>query len=331
MRGLLLFIFDFFKLIIYNLSMKNNPFPYSHTNKRYHTYDHYLKGKFGGKVFKVSLDGGFTCPNRDGTKGVGGCTFCSSHGSGDFTESANLSISEQFSLVRDRMHLKWPNAEYIAYFQAYTNTYAPIDKIKLLYEEALAQPGTVGLSVSTRPDCLTPEIIEYLRDLNDRTFLTVELGLQSIHDETSKRINRCHTYEEFLDGYHALEGIPRCIHIINGLPGEDHNMMMETAHAVADLKPDFLKIHLLHVLKNTVMADEYRNKRFDAMPLEDYVKIVCDQIEIIPAETVIERVTGDGAKDDLIAPLWSLKKFVVMNEIDKELSRRDSYQGIKLK
>lgn len=311
--------------------MSCNPFKFTHTNKRYHTYDHHLKSKFGGKVFKVSLDGGFTCPNRDGSKGVGGCTFCSSHGSGDFTAGANLSVSRQFELVRDRMLKKWPNAEYIAYFQAFTNTYAPLPRLKELYEAALEQPGVVGLSISTRPDCLNDEIIEYLHDLNKKTFLTVELGLQSIHDSTAERINRCHTYCDFLKGYNSLDGINRCIHIINGLPGETYEMMMQTAKEVARLHPDYLKIHLLHVLKDTKIACEYLNGEFETMSLDEYVKTVCDQLEIMPPKTVIERVTGDGAKDDLIAPLWSLKKFIVMNEIDKELVRRNTYQGIYTK
>lgn len=309
----------------------NNPFSYSHTNKRYHTFDHYLKSRFGGKVFKVSLDGNFTCPNRDGSKGVGGCSFCSAHGSGDFTASAKLPISAQFASVRDRLLAKWPRAEYIAYFQAYTNTYAPVEHLRELFEEALRQPGVIGLSVSTRPDCLNEDIVAYLRELDKITFLTIELGLQTIHDNTADRINRCHTYADFLKGYYSLDGLHRCIHIINGLPGESYEMMMETAHEVAKLKPDFLKIHLLHILKNTRLAAEYEKSGFDVMSRDEYVKTVCDQLEILPPETVIERVTGDGAKYDLIAPLWSLKKFVVMNEIDKELVRRDSYQGIKLK
>lgn len=311
--------------------MTGNPFPFSHTNKRYHTFDHYLKERFGGKCFKVSLDGGFTCPNRDGSKGVGGCTFCSAHGSGDFTAGAALPISLQFAATRDAMLTKWPQAQYIAYFQAYTNTYATVEQLKALYEEALTQPGVIGLSVSTRPDCLSEDIIGYLRELDKRTFLTVELGLQSVHDATAERINRCHTYEDFLAGYNALAGLHRCIHIINGLPGEDYEMMMETARAVASLRPDFLKIHLLHVLRGTALAEQYGRGEFSTLERDEYVSLVCDQLELMPPETVIERVTGDGAKDDLIAPLWSLKKFVVMNEIDKELVRRDSYQGIKCK
>lgn len=307
---------------------QKNPFEFSDTNKRYYTYDYFLKTTFGGKCFKVPLDGGFTCPNRDGTKGVGGCTYCSARGSGDFACTPDMSIHDQFETCRNALLTKWESEKYIAYFQAFTNTYAPTPRLRELFEEALSQKGVVGLSVSTRPDCLSKETAEYLRELSGRTFLTVELGLQSAHDKTAERINRCHSYDDFLRGYKMLEGINRCVHIINGLPGENHEMMLETAKKVAELHPEFLKIHLLHILRGTKIADEYTRGEFDTMTREDYVSTVCDQLEIMPPDTVIGRVTGDGARDALIAPGWSLKKFVVMNEIDKEFVRRNTYQGI---
>ena len=308
----------------------NNPFKYSDTNKRYHTYDHYLKHRFGKKCAKIPLDGGFSCPNRDGTKGTGGCTYCSGRGSGDFTFSGK-SISEQFSKMKEVMLGKWDDCVFIPYFQSFSGTYASLDRLKSLYEEALANEGVVGLAVATRADCITDEVLEYLRELNERTFLTIELGLQSAHDSTAERINRCHTYDEFLETYRRLEGIPRCVHIINGLPGEDHDMMIETAKKLAEIKPEFLKIHMLHILKGTAIEKEYLGGKISLLSKEEYVKTVCDQLEILPPETVIERVTGDGLKDDLVAPLWTVKKFTVMNEIDKEFARRDTFQGIGYK
>lgn len=304
-----------------------SPFKYSDTNKRYYTYDYFLKQKFGGKCVKIMLDCGFTCPNIDGTKGVGGCTYCSGRGSGDFAESSLLSIEEQFAAVRERMYRKWDGARCIAYFQAHTNTYAPLSTLKSLYEEALAQPDVVGLSIATRADCISEETAEYLRSLSERTFLTVELGLQSVFDTTAERINRCHTYAEFLEGYEKLRGLNVCVHIINGLPGEDREMMLETARRVGELHPQSIKIHLLHVLRGTRLADEYERGAFRTLELAEYVDIVCSQLELLPEDVVIGRITGDGAADELIAPLWSLKKFVCMNEIDKELARRDSWQG----
>ncbi len=304
-----------------------NPFPNSDSNKRYYTFDYYLRQTFGGKCAKITLDGGFTCPNRDGTKAYGGCTFCSGRGSGDFCADALLPIAAQFETQRQIMQKKWENARFLAYFQAHTNTYAPLPRLKELFEEALLQPGVVGLNIATRADCLNPEIVEYLHDLSRRTALTVELGLQTVHDATAVRINRGHTTEEFLQGYNMLTGLDVCVHIINGLPGETHDMMLETAKLVADLHPKFLKIHLLHVLLDTQLAEEYRAGEFEVLTREEYVQIVCDQLEILPPDMVLGRVTGDGPADSLVAPLWSKKKLVVMNEIDKELVRRGSYQG----
>lgn len=307
----------------------NNPFPYSDTNKRYYTFDYFLRHRFGGKVAKVSLDAGFSCPNLDGVKGFGGCTYCSSKGSGDFAGDKNLPLRAQFEQVRQVMDHKWENARYIPYFQAHTNTYAPLPVLKEKFEEALSFPNIVGLAIATRADCISEETADYLGQLAQRTYLEVELGLQTIHDSTGERINRCHSYADFLKGYQKLasRNVNVCVHIIDGLPGEDHEMMLQTAQALAQLKLHSIKIHLLHLLKGTKMAEEYARGEFALLSREEYVRIVCDQLEVLPPELVIQRVTGDGERASLIGPMWSLKKLVVMNEIDKELVRRNSWQG----
>lgn len=306
-----------------------NPFLYSDTNKRYHTFTHHLQQKFGQKIFKVSLNGGFTCPNLDGTKGSGGCIYCSGHGSGDFAGNAALPLSKQFDMVKTKMHQKWPDAKYLAYFQAFTNTYAPADDLRELFEQALSFPNVVGLFIATRPDCLPDDVISLLKELSQKTYLVVELGLQTISDQVGRFINRGHTFADFKDGYQRLsdQGIAVCVHIINGLPGETKEDMILTVKALAPLKLHSIKIHLLHVLKGTKLAGLYQQGSFALMELDEYVNVVCDQLELLPPETIIQRITGDGKKEDLIGPLWSLKKFVVMNEIDKELVRRNSYQG----
>lgn len=306
-------------------------FRFTLDNKRYHTYNYFLRTKFGGKVMKISLNGGFTCPNIDGTKGVGGCTYCSSSGSGDFAGNPSLDIHRQFEEVKAMMTNKW-EGKYIAYFQANTNTYAPLSRLKTLYESALSEEDVIGLSIATRADCISEEIADYLKELSEKTYLTVELGLQTIHDKTGDRINRCHSYADFLKGYNMIKerGIPVCVHLINGLPGETHEMMVETAREIGKLNPDFVKLHLLHIIKGTKIAEEFERGEFSLMTLPEYVSVICDQLEVLPQETVIQRVTGDGKKEDLIGPMWSLKKFVVMNEIDKEMVKRNSYQGIKV-
>lgn len=299
-------------------------------NKRYHTWNYYLRNNFGEKVFKVSLNAGFTCPNLDGKISRGGCTYCSNSGSGDFAGNPASPLSEQFAEIKAMMHKKWPHAKYIAYFQAYTNTYAPLEVLKQKYEEALTFENVIGLSVSTRPDCLEDDVVDYLDELNKRTNLWVELGLQTIHDKTSKIINRGHDYKTFLEGLKKLQdrNIKVVVHIINGLPGEDYDMMMETAKAVAKMNVDGVKIHLLHVIKNTALAKSLEKNEFSLMDRDEYINLVCDQLEILPPEMVIHRLTGDGKRDELIGPMWSLKKWEVLNDIDKTLKERDSYQGI---
>lgn len=309
-------------------SNNENPFPYSDTNKRYHTQSYYLKQRFGCKVMKIPLNCGFTCPNIDGSKGTGGCSFCL-EGSGEFAGERGRPIPEQFDTVRERMNRKWSEGLYIPYFQANSNTYAPAERLRQLYEQALLQENVVGLAVSTRPDCISEEALELLKELSERTYLTVELGLQTIHDETASRLNRCHGYGDFLEAAERLtgRGINVVAHIINGLPGEDFSMMMETAKALSRLPLHGVKVHLLHVLKGTRLAKDYLRGDFPVMTLEDYADTVCAQLEVLPPEFVIGRVTGDGGRDTLIAPLWSLKKFTVMNEIDKRLAKNNTWQG----
>ena len=299
--------------------------------KRYYTFNKQLRERFGGKTVKVSLDAGFTCPNRDGTLGTSGCVYCSERGSGDFAGDQKLSIPDQFVEVKERMKKKWPNAQYIAYFQAYTNTYATVKRLRVVYEEALEQENVVGLSISTRPDCLPEDVLDYLEDLNQRTYLWVELGLQSSHDKTLEWIGRGHNYAQFLKGLGQLRarGIRVCAHIILGLPGETEAKMIETAQAVAKLPLEGIKIHLLHVLKGTPLATIFQQEPFDLITKEKYVSLVVDILELLPPEMVIHRLTGDGPPNDLIGPLWSRKKWEVLNAIDAELERRDSWQGKK--
>ena len=306
-------------------------FKYAFDNKRYHTWNYYLRSNFGEKVFKVSINAGFSCPNIDGTVAYGGCTYCSKQGSGDFAGNPNDNLIKQFEDIKEMMHKKWHNAKYIGYFQAFTNTHAPVSVLKEKYETILNLDDVIGLSISTRPDCLPDDVLEYLSELNKKTNLWVELGLQTIHDKTSKIINRGHDYNTFLEGVEKLKkhNIKTVVHIINGLPGEDYNMMMETAKAVADLGVHGIKIHLLHVLKETPMENMLKKGMFNLMEKDDYINLVCDQLEIIPPEMVVHRLTGDGKRDEIVGPMWSLKKWEVLNSIDDTMRERDSYQGIK--
>ena len=308
-----------------------NKFKFSDDNKRYHTYNYYLKHRFGQKVFKVPLNVDLGCPNRDGTKGVGGCIFCSAKMSGDFAGNPCDDIKTQFDQIKEKMHHKWQDGLYIPYFQAGSNTYSNVETLREMYYTALSFENVVGLSIATRADCITEEIASLLQEISQKTYLTVELGLQSIHDRTADLCNRCHTYEDFLKGFNLLKDrdIKVCVHIINGLPYENRDMMIQTAQTVGSLGIHSIKIHLLHILKGTKLAQMYENGEFEALSMEEYVDIVCEQLERLHPEVIVQRVTGDGAKDDLIAPLWSLKKFCVMNEIDKKMARENLYQGDK--
>lgn len=306
-----------------------NPFPYSFDNKRYHTWNYHLRNTFGTKVFKIALDGGFDCPNRDGTVAYGGCTFCSASGSGDFAGNRADPIPVQFQQIKEKMHHKWKDGKYIAYFQAFTNTHAPLPVLKEKYEQALSEEGVVGLSIATRPDCLPDDVVEYLAELNERTYLWIELGLQTVHEKTATLINRAHDFQCYVEGVEKLRkhNIRVCSHIINGLPMEDYGMMMETAKAVSALDVQGIKIHLLHLLKGTAMVNQYKKGMLEFLSFDDYVNLVCDQLEILPPEMIVHRITGDGPINLMIGPMWSVNKWEVLNAIDAELERRNSYQG----
>ena len=310
-----------------------NPYANTDSNKRYYTYDYYLRHTFGSKVAKIPLDIGLTCPNIDGRCAVGGCIYCSGRGSGDFAQSATLSIKEQYEITRQQLSSKWSTAKCIPYFQAHTNTYAPVDFLKQRYEEALGLDGAVGINIATRADCLPDDVCALLADIAERTALTVELGLQSSCDETAERINRGHSYSDFLDGYKRLRSysdkINVCVHIIFGLPEESREQMLKTVKDVATLQPEQIKIHLLHVLKNTALGDMYERGEYTPLTKEEYVSLVADAIELLPPDTVVARVTGDGMGEDLLAPEWSRKKVSVINDIDKLLYERGSWQGLK--
>lgn len=310
----------------------HNPFPYSDSNKRYHTYEYHLRRKFGSKCAKLPLDAGFTCPNIDGRCGVGGCIYCSDRGSGDFALLLPA-IADQIRLQKQMLGKKWSVEKCIAYFQAHTNTYAPVTRLRELYDEALAQEGIVGLDIATRADCLSDEVLSCLAVYAKRTALTVELGLQSSDDGTAELINRGHTFAQFCQGYRALKSAcptaEICVHIIFGLPGESEKEMIQTVKDVAALSPDQVKIHMLHVLRGTKLADMYESGKYQPLEQEEYVRLVADALELLPPDTVICRLTGDGKGEDLLAPLWSRQKMAVINDIDKLLYKRNSHQGIR--
>ncbi len=308
-----------------------NPYVNTDSNKRYFTYDYYLRRRFGTKVAKIPLDIGLTCPNIDGRCGVGGCIYCSGRGSGDFAQSSELSIKEQYEITRAKLSSKWSTDRCIAYFQAHTNTYAPAELLREKFSEALTLEGVVGLNIATRADCLPEDVCALLGELAEKTVLTVELGLQSSSDKTAELINRGHSFADFVEGYRRLRAasnrIEICVHIILGLPEESREDMLKTVREVAELRPEQVKIHLLHVLKNTRMAEMYERGEYTPLEKEEYVALVADAIELLPPDTVVARVTGDGMGEDLLAPDWSRKKVSVINDIDKLLYERGSWQG----
>ncbi len=279
----------------------------------------YYREKFGCKVYKLSLDGGFSCPNRDGTVGYGGCIFCT--GSGEFAENGPEPIALQLERAKDRVRSKNKEGKYIAYFQAFTNTYAPVSRLRELYTAAMEPEDIVGLSIGTRSDCLGDEVLALLEELNQIKPISVELGLQTIHEETARYIRRGYPAEVYLDALRKLKAIHVDVvtHIILGLPGETMEQMVETTRAAVAAGTDGVKFHLLHVLRNTDLAEEYQKGRFSCLSLEEYGKILKACVDVLPENIVVHRITGDGAKKDLIAPLWSGDKKRVLNYLHKVL------------
>ncbi|MDE7415645.1 MAG: TIGR01212 family radical SAM protein [Lachnospiraceae bacterium] len=304
-------------------------------DKPYHTLDYELKKNYGEKIYKIALDTDMTCPNRDGTCGVRGCIFCSAGGSGDFAAkktSEKISIATQLESGKQYFHSKNIGRHFIAYFQAYTNTYAPIAKLELLYREALDEPSIVGISIATRPDCLGDDVLSLLDKLRSEyhdKFIWIELGLQTIHENTAVLIRRGYPLTVFEQAIIRLRkiSIPVIAHVIIGLPGEDKSMMLETCHFLARKGIDGIKLQLLHILKNTDLVELYRKKTFDILDMMEYIDIIISCLEVLPPDMVIHRVTGDGPKDLLLAPLWSLDKRRVLNTLHQEMRRRDTWQS----
>lgn len=309
----------------------SNDFKYSDSNKRYYTLDYFYKHKFNSKVAKISLNANFTCPNKDGTKGIGGCIYCSKLGSGDYAGNVKDDIVKQFNDIKKIMDNKWKDTLYIGYFQANSNTYASVDRLKEVYEPILKQDKVIGLAIATRCDCLNDDVLDYLEELNKRTYLVVELGLQTIHEETSKLINRCHSLEEFNDGVKKLRdrNIDVVVHIINGLPNETEEMMLDTVRYLNKLDIQGVKIHMLHIIKDTKLEEYYKKYPFHILTKDEYIDIVIKQLELLKENIVIHRLTGDPDPSELIEPIWTIKKIDVLNGIDKEMAKRNTYQGIK--
>ena len=307
---------------------QTNPYKNSDSNKRYQTFDYYMKRRFGGKCAKISIDAGFSCPNIDGTKSSGGCIFCSGGSSGAVTEG---SICRQYEAGVAAISSKWSVSCFVPYLQAHTNTYAPVERLREVYSEAAALPGAVMLAIATRADCLFDEVIDLLVETSKKIPVLVELGLQSVFDETARLINRGHSFEDFLSGYNRLRAaggdILITVHLINGLPGESCEMMLESARQVAALSPDMVKIHLLHVLRNTPLSRLYERGEYTPMEREAYIDTVVRQMEYFHPDCVIARVTGDAPEKMLVAPEWCRKKVCVANDIDKAQFERDSWQG----
>ncbi len=302
-------------------------------DKRYYSLNYFLRQKFGCKVFKISLDAGFSCPNRDGTLSKGGCVFCSERGSGDFAGDRSFSIKHQFEDIKMIMRKKWKEGKYIAYFQAYTNTYAPIEVLREKYEEAMKQKDVVALAIATRPDCLEEDVLKLLEELSKKVYIWVELGLQTSNEYTAKRINRGYSLEIFEKSVKNLRNIniDAVAHMIFGLPGETQEDMLNTVRYLSRQDIQGIKFHLLHLMKNTNLVKFYEKGDLNFLSQEEYVDIICRAISITSPNIVIHRLTGDSPRDLLIGPQWSLKKWEILNSIDMELEKRGTYQGIDYK
>ena len=302
-------------------------------NKRYLSLNYFLREKFGEKIFKISLDAGFSCPNRDGSISKGGCLFCSERGSGDFAGDRKFSIETQFKDIKNMMSNKWKNGKYIAYFQAYTNTYAPIEILREKYNEALKQENVVGIAIATRPDCLSEDVLELLNEMNKKVYVWIELGLQTVSDNTAKLINRGYTLEVFEKAVKDLRkrNIDIVVHTIFGLPKENKEDMLNTVSYVAKQDVQGIKFHLLHLMKDTPMVKLYEQGNLKFLSKEDYIELICESICMLPKNMVVHRLTGDSPRELLIGPMWSLKKWEILNEIDKTMEDNDYYQGKLIK
>lgn len=300
-------------------------------DKRYHSLNYFLRKKFGEKVFKISLDAGFSCPNRDGTISKGGCLFCSERGSGDFAGDREFSITRQFEDIKIMMNKKWKSGKYIAYFQAYTNTYESIDVLRAKYEEAVNQEGVVALAIATRPDCLSEEVLDLIEEFSKRVYTWVELGLQTSNEETAKLINRGYTLDVFEESVNNLRkrNIDIVVHTILGLPCENKEDMLNTIKYVASKDVQGIKMHLLHLMKNTPLVKLYEQGKLVFMEQQEYIDILCEAVTLLPQDIVIHRLTGDAPRALLIGPMWSLKKWEVLNAIDKKFEDEDLYQGLR--
>ena len=305
-------------------------FEYYYTNKHYHTLDYYLKSKYNNKVFKVPLNASFTCPNRDGKKGKGGCIFCSNEGSGDFAGNPKETLLNQFESVKEVMENKWPNSLAIAYFQAFSNTYGPISKLKECFEPFINKDGVIGLSIATRCDCINEEVVNYLKELKTHfKEFWVELGLQSANTKTMELLNLKYTYKEFKDAVNLLAeaNIDVIVHIIDGLPYESKQDQINTILKLNKLPIKGIKIHVLNVIENTALAKMYLNNEFKVMEENEFIDVVVEQISYLKDDVIIHRLGADSKVDDLIAPIWVRKKMSVVDEIDKRLDNLDIYQG----
>ncbi|WP_321328535.1 TIGR01212 family radical SAM protein [uncultured Ilyobacter sp.] len=298
-------------------------------NKRFHTLNYELKKNFGEKVYKVSLDGGFTCPNRDGTLAYKGCIFCSDKGSGEFAGDRRKSIGDQIEDQLKLIEKKFPKGKVIAYFQSFTNTYAPIEKLRKIYSEALSHPRVVGLAIATRPDCLQNEVLDLLEELGREYPIWIELGLQTVNEKTSQLINRGYSLEQFTISAENLRKrkIPFVTHLILGLPGESKTDILKSVRFVNKSKSWGIKLHLMHVIKDTALHEYYKKKSFPLMGKQIYIELVVEILEILDPKMTVHRITGDGTRDTLIGPLWSLDKRSILNGVDKLLKEKNSYQG----
>lgn len=298
-------------------------------DKRYHTLDFELKKIFGEKSIKLSIDGNFTCPNRDGKIGEKGCIFCSERGSGDFNSGSFKSIKDQINEQKTFMSKKWVSNTYIAYFQNFTNTYDSVENLRIKYNQALDNPNIKGIAIATRPDCINKEIVTVLDEINKNTFLWIELGLQTVNEKSASFLRRGYELPQFEKAISLLKekNIRVVVHLIFGIPGESYEQMLHSVKYISKLRLWGIKLHMLYIIKNTDLANYYSSHPFKIMSEQEYINLVCDSLELLSPDTIIHRVTGDGKKSDLIEPVWSLNKLKVLSNIDKELKNRGSYQG----